>query len=62
MAYAKTVIDYAKELVEEHGKEKAIEILQNERNELPKFTNSFYIACKAAGYETAIKYINGEIK
>jgi len=58
---AKTVIDKAKELIEEVGKEKAIEYFQKRISDIGE-PKSFEDICMITGNKTAIAYINGEIK
>lgn len=60
MSKSKTVIQYARELVEERGQEEAIKIFQNRIDELGQPKN-FEDICKVSAWETAIQYIKGEI-
>tara|TARA_R110000772_G_scaffold3193_5_gene11559 strand:+ start:5352 stop:6185 length:834 start_codon:yes stop_codon:yes gene_type:complete len=55
-----TIIGKAKELVEQHGEEYAIEFFENRINEIgdPK---SFQDVCNISGNETAIQWIKGKI-
>jgi len=57
----KSVIAYAKELIETVGKEEAIKVFENRIKDMgvPK---NFEELCKLSGWETAIQYIKGEIK
>lgn len=54
---AKTVIKYAKELVETVGKEKAIEVFENRIKEKGEPKN-FEDICKISGWEVAINFNN----
>jgi hypothetical protein len=57
---AKTVIQYARELIESVGEEAAIKVFEKRIEELghPKNFEEF---SKLSGWETAIKFIKGEI-
>lgn len=57
---AKSVIKYAKELIDSVGKEEAIKVFEKRILELGK-PKSFEETCKLSGWETAIQYIKGEI-
>jgi len=57
---AKTVIQYAKELIESVGREEAIKVFEKRIEELGKPKN-FEEVCKLSGWETAIQFIKGEI-
>lgn len=57
---AKTIIDKAKELIEEVGHEKAIEFFQERINEIGEAKN-FQDVCNISANETAINFIKGRI-
>jgi hypothetical protein len=57
---AKTVISYAKELVETVGKEEAIKVFETRIKDMGEPKN-FEEICKLSAWETAIQYIKGEI-
>lgn len=56
----KTVIQYARELIETVGHEEAIKVFEQRIKDTgnPK---SFEEVCKISGWETAIRFIKGEI-
>lgn len=58
---AKTVIQHAKELVAEKGKDEAIKYFKGKLDEMGIPTN-FEDICKQSAWEIAIDYINNEIK
>ena len=58
---AQTVIDKAKELIEEVGTEKAIAFFQKRIDDIGKPKN-FQDVCNISGNETAIDFIKGNIK
>jgi hypothetical protein len=58
---AQTVIDKAKELIEEVGAEKAIGFFQ-ERIDLVGEPKDFQDICDISGSETAIDFIKGKFK
>ena len=58
---AKTVIEYAKELIGSVGVEEAIKVFEKRIEELGQPKN-FKEVCKLSGWETAIQFIKGEIK
>lgn len=58
---AKTVIKYAKELVDTIGREQAIGVFNKRINEIAS-PMSFEDLCKVSAWKTAIDFINGYIK
>ena len=57
---AKTIIKFAKELVDEKGTEIAIKIFENRIKKLGEPKN-FEETCKLSGWKTAIQYIKDGI-
>ncbi len=58
---AKTIIQYAKELVESVGKEEAIKVFEKRIEDMGEPKN-FQDICILSGWETAIEFIKGNIK
>ena len=57
----KTVITYAKELIESVGKEEAIKVFEKRIEDFGE-PKDFDGICKVSGWEVAIQYIKEEIK
>lgn len=58
---SKTVIKYAKELIDTIGEEEAIKVFEKRISDLGTPKN-FEELCKVSGWEIAIEYIKGNIK